>query len=140
MLRLFWRPQLYFDPDAPANGGIMLKFLPPRTATQKQRTVLFKCHGLRPVIRKLTQKCTACARERGQVGIRDTLPHHRGIAAGRMKTGNAFLLEQEHTARATAGQVISGRGASKTCADNDVIVMFHNVRILSLLYELGEKF
>ena len=75
----------------------MLQFLPTGAAAQKQRTVLLESHGFRPVTRELAQKVAPCAGERRQVRIRDTLPHHRSIAPGRMKAGNAFLLEQEHT-------------------------------------------
>src|ERR1041384_8465200 len=96
----------------------MLKFLPTGSAPQKQRTVLLKSHRFRPVTRKLAQKGAACAGERGQIGIWDTLPHHRGIAPGRMEAGNALLLEQEHAARASARQMISGRGAGETGARN----------------------
>src|SRR4029078_991963 len=107
----------------------MLKFLPTGSAPQKQRTVLLKSHRFRPVTRKLAQKGAACAGERGQIGLWHRWPRHRGTAPGRMEAGNALLLEQEHAARAPARQMISGRGAGKTCTDNDVIVIFHNVRI-----------
>src|SRR5258707_7865563 len=125
LLHLIRRPQYDVDSEPPAAFGILFELAPTGAATQKQRAVLLELHRFGPVIRQMAQKRRAVARQRCQIRVRHALAHHRRVTPGGMKTGNAFLLDQQNIAHTAPREMIRGGRAGKPGADDYKFVSSH---------------
>ena len=88
------------------------------------------CMGMGPKLTEMLQCRSEAAQVRKerscQLRLGDALAQHRRIAPGGMKSGNAFLLQEQNVGTAAPRQLISGGGAGKTSADDDIFEGVHD--------------
>src|SRR5918992_1581213 len=93
-------PQLHFNAYVETDFSVALQLFPTFAAAEQERAVLLELNRFGPVFRKIANKVRALSSQLVKRQVRHALAYHGGVASGRVKTRNSFLLQQQNPAGA----------------------------------------
>ena len=109
-------------PGTPNSGQSRhrVKLFPAGTAGEEQRAIFLNSTGSGQSAGRWDKR-RAIARQLSQIGLGETTDAARRITSRSMKSRDALLFQDQDIGYTPARQMVSGRGAGETGADNDIV-------------------